>query len=215
MLDRKEKVMLFYREEMVRKQAQKEIKETALTGIRDKAKQEKILNTTLRSLKEAQRTEAVRGKVQRIKQLKARTLSKRDEQDFVQQNNFVMEQQLKMVIMRGRMKEAEGRREDFLTKKPSLEHSSKVVPSIPSRRSSKRKARLEAEEPSVEESPSQTIGEEGSVVNRGDNRRRGRKSRAQSIGAYMRDPSFVHGVFPEEYYPIESRGTSFYFPPVI
>ena len=54
-------------------------------------------------------------------------------------------------------------------------------------------------------------GEEGEVVNM---RRAARKTRAHSIGAYLRDPSFVHGVFPEEYYPIESRGTSFYFPPV-
>jgi hypothetical protein len=58
----------------------------------------------------------------------------------------------------------------------------------------------------------ETIGEEGSVVN---TKKRIKKTRAHSIGAYMRDPSFVHGVFPEEYYPIESRATSFYFPPVV
>jgi hypothetical protein len=56
------------------------------------------------------------------------------------------------------------------------------------------------------------VGNEGSIVNV---RKKTRKIRANSIGAYIRDPSFVHGVFPEEYYPIENRATSFYFPPVI
>jgi hypothetical protein len=38
------------------------------------------------------------------------------------------------------------------------------------------------------------LGNEGSIVNV---RKKTRKVRANSIGAYIRDPSFVHGVFPE------------------
>jgi len=38
------------------------------------------------------------------------------------------------------------------------------------------------------------VGNEGSIVNV---RKKTRKVRANSIGAYIRDPSFVHGVFPE------------------
>lgn len=42
-----------------------------------------------------------------------------------------------------------------------------------------------------------------------------RKNRTQSIGAYLRDPSYVHGVFPEEYYPISTKGATFkFFPPL-
>lgn len=37
------------------------------------------------------------------------------------------------------------------------------------------------------------IGDEGSIINA---RKKVRKPRANSIGAYIRDPSFVHGVFP-------------------
>ena len=82
-----------------------------------------------------------------------------------------------------------------MTKKSSFDrHSSKVVPSIPSRKSSRQKARAEIEESSIaiDTNHGATLGEEGSVVNK----RKQRKSRAHSIGAYMRDPSFVHGVFP-------------------
>ncbi len=78
------------------------------------------MNSTLRGLKEAERTEALRSKVQKIKDYKQRSVQKRDEEEFVQQNNFVMKQQLKMMIMRNKMKEAEGKKEDFLTKKSSL-----------------------------------------------------------------------------------------------
>jgi hypothetical protein len=41
-----------------------------------------------------------------------------------------------------------------------------------------------------------------------------RRTRTRSIGAYLRDPSLVHGVFPEEYYPIETKfgGTFQLFP---
>lgn len=48
----------------------------------------------------------------------------------------------------------------------------------------------------------QTVtGEERKIVNI----RSQRRNKSRSIGAYLRDPSLVHGVFPEEYYPIESR----------
>ena len=57
-----------------------------------------------------------------------------------------MEQQLKMVIMRGKIKDVEGKREEFLSKKSSFDkRSSKVAPSIPSRKSSRQKARVEIE----------------------------------------------------------------------
>lgn len=78
------------------------------------------MNSTLRSLKEAERTEALRSKVQKVKDYKQRSVQKNDEEEFVQQNNFVIKQQLKMMIMRSKMKEAEGKKEDFLTKKSSL-----------------------------------------------------------------------------------------------
>jgi hypothetical protein len=41
-------------------------------------------------------------------------------------------------------------------------------------------------------------GEEKKIVNIKNQRR----TKSRSIGAYLRDPSLVHGVFPEEYYPI-------------
>ena len=54
-----------------------------------------------------------------------------------------MEQQLKMVIMRGKIRDVEGKREEFLSKKSSFDkRSSKVAPSIPSRKSSRQKARV-------------------------------------------------------------------------
>ena len=57
-----------------------------------------------------------------------------------------MEQQLKMVIMKGRLRDAEGKREDFLAKKTSIEKiSSKMAPSLASRKSSRQKARVEVE----------------------------------------------------------------------
>jgi len=47
----------------------------------------------------------------------------------------------------------------------------------------------------VEES---VVGDDRKIVNV----RNQRRSKSRSIGAYLRDPSLVHGVFPEEYYPI-------------
>lgn len=42
-----------------------------------------------------------------------------------------------------------------------------------------------------------------------------KRNRNSSIGAYIRDPAFVHGVFPQEYYPIESKGNmKIRFPPL-
>lgn len=41
-------------------------------------------------------------------------------------------------------------------------------------------------------------GDERKIVNI----RNIRRNKSRSIGAYLRDPSLVHGVFPEEYYPI-------------
>ena len=62
---------------MVKRQAQKEIKDNSLAGLREKVRQEKTLNTTLRNLKEAERAEALKSKVQRIKDFKARAMSKK------------------------------------------------------------------------------------------------------------------------------------------
>ena len=48
----------------------------------------------------------------KIKEFKTRLSHKKeDESDFIQQNNFVMEQQLRMVIMRNKIKETEKRKE--------------------------------------------------------------------------------------------------------
>lgn len=48
--------MRFYQEEYIRKQVQKEMKESTLAGVREKARKEKIMNSTLKSLKDSERT---------------------------------------------------------------------------------------------------------------------------------------------------------------
>lgn len=40
------------------------------------------------------------------------------------------------------------------------------------------------------------------------------KKRSAKVGAYLRDPSMVHGVFPEEYFPIETSKGGITFPRV-
>lgn len=151
----------------------------------------------------------------RVKEFKSRaSSSKREESEFLQQNNFVMEQQLRMAIMRNKMKEAEGKREESIaSRKMSAVDRQSEARTIQSRKSSKQRAKVDEEE-IINNSIVQAnvVGDEGSVVNA---KKKAKKPRANSIGAYIRDPSFVHGVFPEEYYPIESRSTSFYFPPVV
>jgi hypothetical protein len=215
---RKEKVMKFYKEEFIRREAQKDLKQTGLAAIREKAKQEKNMNATLRSMKEAERTEALRSKVDKVKEWKRRASKDKPEDEFMQQNNFVMEQQLRMVIMRSRMKEADARKDsrDLRVSRPLSNEKHSDRHTIQSRKSSKQKMRLEEEDNNSLSLLAQTnmpgLGDEGSVINV---RKKMRKSRANSIGAYIRDPSYVHGVFPEEYYPIENRATSFYFPPVV
>ena len=52
------------------------------------------------------------------------------------------------------------------------------------------------------------IGQETKIMNI----KPSRKSRV-TVGAYLRDPSYVHGVFPEEYYPMETKGNFKFFPP--
>jgi len=51
MEDKKKQVKKHYQQDELRREAQKELKEATLTGIREKAKQEKLLNSTLRNLK--------------------------------------------------------------------------------------------------------------------------------------------------------------------
>jgi len=69
------------------------------------------MNSTIRNMKEIERSEALRNKVNKVKEFKNRvSLQNRDEEEFIQQNNFVMEQQLKMVIMRSKMKELDNRK---------------------------------------------------------------------------------------------------------
>lgn len=63
-----------------------------------------MLNTTLRNLKEAERTHQLRSKVQQIKQATQTPQNSSQERDFVQQNNFVMQQQLRMIMMRTQIK---------------------------------------------------------------------------------------------------------------
>ena len=52
------------------------------------------------------------------------------------------------------------------------------------------------------------IGQETKIMNI----KPSRKNKV-TVGAYLRDPSFVHGVFPEEYYPMEGKGNFNFFPP--
>lgn len=73
------------------------------------------------------------------------------------------------------------------------------VRTIQSRKSSKQRVKVDEEEINNSNFQTNVIGDEGSVINA---KKKVKKSRANSIGAYIRDPSFVHGVFPEEYYPI-------------
>lgn len=61
--NKRDKVMRLYQEEYLKKQAQRDLKEGTLSGLRDKAKKERVLNSTLRSLKDAERTEALRNRV--------------------------------------------------------------------------------------------------------------------------------------------------------
>lgn len=99
--------------------------------------------------------------MQKVKEFKQRSVQKREEEEFVQQNNFVMKQQLKMMIMRGKMKEAEEKKDEFLIKKSSIHRNSEILaPSIPSRKSSRQKERRQLEEePSIEAGQSHAIGE--------------------------------------------------------
>ena len=64
------------------------------------------MNATAKNLKEFERTEELKRKIEKVKEMKSRASSLRKEDhedDFIQQGNFVMEQQLKMVIMRSKM----------------------------------------------------------------------------------------------------------------
>jgi hypothetical protein len=63
---------------------------------------------------------------------------------------------------------------------------------------------------SLEKHSNEIFGGQTEVINK----RSYVKKRSSKIGAYMRDPSLVHGVFPEEYYPIESGKGGIMFPRV-
>ena len=106
------------------------------------------MNTTLRNLKEVERTEAVRQKVGMVRELKRRAAEKKEDSEFVQQNNFVMEQQLKMMIMRSRIKDSEYRKQQTALKKAQADLESDV-PSLISRRSSTSKPLRVREEESI------------------------------------------------------------------
>lgn len=64
---------------------------------------------TLKNFNETERAEIMRKKAEKVKEYKRRSLSssKADESEFMQQGNFIMEQQLKMNLMRNRIKEVE------------------------------------------------------------------------------------------------------------
>ena len=69
-------------------------------------------------MKELERTENIKKQADKVRSFKSRlSHSKRreSEEDFIQQGNFVMEQQLKMVIMRSKI--------NNLTNKPKREKS--------------------------------------------------------------------------------------------
>ena len=62
---------------------------------------------TLKGFQQSERTELLKKKTEKIKQYKRRSLSssnKVDESDFMQQGNFLMEQHLKMNLMRNKAK---------------------------------------------------------------------------------------------------------------
>ena len=145
---KKQNVARMTREDFLKREAQKEVKESNLAGIRQKAKQERSMNTTLRNLKEVERTEAVRQKVGMVREMKRRAAEKKEDSEFVQQNNFVMEQQLKMMIMRSRIKDSEYRKQQTALKKAQADLESDV-PSLISRRSSTSKPLRVREEESI------------------------------------------------------------------
>lgn len=63
------------------------------------------MNMTLKSFHETERVEVLRKKTEKIKEYKRRSLSQKgEESEFMQQGNFIMEQQLRMNLMRQRLK---------------------------------------------------------------------------------------------------------------
>lgn len=94
-------------EEQNKKSEIKEKKKSELVRIREKVKNEKILNNSIKNMKDMERSETLKKKVEKVKEFKSRVLSQKkqeDSEDFIQQGNFVMEQQLKMVILCSKMK---------------------------------------------------------------------------------------------------------------
>ena len=103
------------------------------------------MNMTIKNMKDLERTEYVRGKINRVKQFKNRANStkKEEEAEFIQQNNFVMEQQLKMIIMRNKIKEAESKREESIANRKIPTEKRSEVRTIQSRKSSKQRMKVD------------------------------------------------------------------------
>lgn len=146
------------------------------------------------------------------------------EEDFIQQGNFVMEQQLKMIIMRSRLQNVGTKHKERSDSISSKRKHSSFSRSFYTEEKNDEKKTIEEQNTKAVNSLGGTLnvkvnstqqndvfGDEREIVNTRNHRR----SKGHSIGAYLRDPSFVHGVFPEEYYPIETKGATFkFFPPL-
>ena len=68
----------------------------------------------MKNVKDVERNETIRKKAEKVREFKSRALNqkhKEDEDDFIQQGNFVMEQQLKMIVMRSKMRSIESKKE--------------------------------------------------------------------------------------------------------
>lgn len=48
--------MKFYKEEIIKREAQKEVKESSLAALREKARLEKTMNMTIKNMKDLERT---------------------------------------------------------------------------------------------------------------------------------------------------------------
>lgn len=205
-------------------------KNNNLRKIRQDTQKQKTLNLTMKNLKEIEHSEDIKRKVSKVKQLKERMRRVRNsdasEDDFIQQGNFVMEQQLKMVIMRSRLQNVGPKSKQTNSTISNKRKSSSFSHSFYSEDKIEDRKKLDEINAKPINTASATVnvrarstiqnetieGEERQIVNT----RAHRRSKGYGIGAYIRDPSYVHGVFPEEYYPIETKGGGNFkfFPPL-
>ena len=127
------------------------------------------------------------------------------EDDFIQQGNFVMEQQLKMIIMRSRLQNLGAKHKERSDSISSKRKNSSMSRSFYTEEKNDEKKTLEEQNTKAINSLGGTLNVKVSSTQQNDvfgdereiiNTRQHRRSRGYGIGAYLRDPSFVHGVFP-------------------